>query len=101
MYDMQKSETTEENQEDADRGKRGPASKRSTGGTSNRTVNKRIRAREARVIDPEGRQLGIMPRELAMSKAFDMQMDPVEVSPEAQPPVCRIMDYGKFKYAQK
>lgn len=54
-----------------------------------------------RVIDPEGRQLGIMPPELALQKAQDSSLDLVEVSPEANPPVCRIMDYGKFKYAQK
>jgi translation initiation factor IF-3 len=64
-------------------------------------VNKRIRAREVRVIDAEGRQLGIMPPELALQKAMDAGFDLVEVSPEATPPVCRIMDYGKFKYAQK
>lgn len=64
-------------------------------------VNKRIRAREVRVIDPEGRQLGIMPPELALKKATDAGLDLVEVSPEAAPPVCRIMDFGKFKYAQK
>jgi len=64
-------------------------------------VNKRIRAKEVRVIDPEGRQLGIMPPELAMQKATDAGLDLVEVSPEATPPVCRIMDFGKFKYAQK
>ena len=53
------------------------------------------------MIDPEGRQLGIMPPEMAMQKAQDAGFDLVEVSPEANPPVCRIMDYGKFKYAQK
>ena len=64
-------------------------------------VNKRIRAREVRVIDPEGQQLGIMPPELAMQKAADLGLDLVEVSPESKPPVCRIMDYGKYKYSQK
>ncbi len=54
-----------------------------------------------RVIDPEGQQLGIMPPELALQKAQDLGLDLVEVSPEARPPVCKIMDYGKFKYAQK
>lgn len=64
-------------------------------------VNRRIRAREVRVIDPAGQQLGIMPPELAISKAIEFGLDLVEVSPEARPPVCRIMDYGKYKYAQK
>lgn len=79
------------------KGKRG--SKRP--GEPSLRVNHRIRAREVRVIDPEGRQLGIMPPELALQKAQDMDLDLVEVSPEARPPVCRIMDYGKFKYTQK
>ena len=64
-------------------------------------INRRIRAREVRVIDPEGQQLGIMPPELALSKAQELGLDLVEVSPDSRPPVCRIMDYGKFKYAQK
>ena len=79
------------------RGKRGP--RRSS--TPSLKVNRRIRAKEVRVIDAEGRQLGIMPPEMAMQKAQDSGLDLVEVSPEAVPPVCRIMDYGKFKYAQK
>jgi translation initiation factor IF-3 len=54
-----------------------------------------------RVIDPEGRQLGIMPPELALQKATDAELDLVEVAPESSPPVCRIMDYGKYRYAQK
>ncbi len=53
------------------------------------------------MIDPEGNQLGIMPPELALTKAMELGFDLVEVSPEARPPVCRIMDYGKFKYTQK
>ena len=57
--------------------------------------------REVRVIDHEGRQLGIMPPELALQKAKDFGLDLVEVSPDAKPPVCKIMDYGKFKYAAK
>ena len=64
-------------------------------------LNRRIRAREIRVIDAEGNQLGIMPPDLALAKAEDLGLDLVEVSPESRPPVCRIMDYGKFKYAQK
>jgi translation initiation factor IF-3 len=64
-------------------------------------INRRIRAREVRVIDPEGQQLGIMPPELALQKAIESGLDLVEISPEAKPPVCKIMDYGKYKYAQK
>jgi translation initiation factor IF-3 len=64
-------------------------------------VNRRIRSREVRVIDPEGNQLGIMPPEMALSKAVELGLDLVEISPDSRPPVCRIMDYGKFKYMQK
>lgn len=64
-------------------------------------INRRIRAREVRVIDPDGQQLGIMPPEMALAKASDLGLDLVEISPESRPPVCRIMDYGKFKYAAK
>ena len=64
-------------------------------------MNRRIRAKEIRVIDPEGQQLGIMPPDLALTKARDLGLDLVEVSPEAAPPVCRIMDYGKYKYSLK
>jgi translation initiation factor IF-3 len=54
-----------------------------------------------RVIDQDGQQLGIMPPHLALQKAAEHGLDLVEVSPESKPPVCRIMDYGKFKYTQK
>lgn len=64
-------------------------------------VNRRIRAREVRVIDPNGQQLGIMPPEMALQKAMDLGLDLVEVSPESRPPVCRILDYGKYKYSLK
>ena len=53
------------------------------------------------MIDQVGQQLGIMPPELALQKAADLGLDLVEVSPEAKPPVCKIMDYGKYKYALK
>lgn len=64
-------------------------------------VNRRIRIREVRVIDPDGNQLGILPTEEALRRAEDMGLDLVEVQPNARPPVCKIMDYGKFKYQQK
>lgn len=63
-------------------------------------VNREIRAREVRVIDPEGKQLGIMPLVEALRAAANADLDLVEVSPKSEPPVCRIMDFGKFKYQQ-
>jgi translation initiation factor IF-3 len=64
-------------------------------------TNRRIRARELRVIGPEGEQLGVLPLEAALAKAQEFGLDLVEVSPMAKPPVCKIMDYGKFKYETK
>jgi len=64
-------------------------------------TNRRIRARELRVIGPEGEQLGVIPLETALAKAAEFGLDLVEVSPMAKPPVCKIMDYGKFKYETK
>jgi len=63
-------------------------------------VNEQIRAEEIRVIDPNGKQIGIMPVRQALALAEEVGLDLVEVSPTAQPPVCRIMDYGKFRYEQ-
>ncbi len=54
-----------------------------------------------RVIDPEGKQLGILPLPEAIRAAENFELDLVEVSPKSEPPVCRIMDYGKFKYQQR
>jgi len=59
-----------------------------------------IRAREVRVIDDEGGQLGILGIGDALAVAEQRGLDLVEVAPDAQPPVCRIMDYGKYKYQQ-
>ena len=53
-----------------------------------------------RVIDPEGKQLGVLPVFEALRLAVNYDLDLVEVSPKSEPPVCRIMDYGKFKYQQ-
>jgi translation initiation factor IF-3 len=61
-------------------------------------MNERIRAREVRVIGDEGEQIGIMPPFEALKMAREKNLDLVEISPTAQPPVCRIMDYGKFLY---
>jgi translation initiation factor IF-3 len=63
-------------------------------------VNERIRAREVRLIDENGVQLGIMPSQDALRIARERDFDLIEVAPQAQPPVCRIMDYGKHKYEQ-
>ncbi|MFN3476015.1 MAG: translation initiation factor IF-3 [Candidatus Methylomirabilales bacterium] len=63
-------------------------------------VNEKIRVKEVRVINPDGIQLGIMPIQEALEKAYTMGLDLVEVAPEAKPPVCRIMDYGKYRYEQ-
>jgi translation initiation factor IF-3 len=73
------------------------------GGSSSRDArtNRRIKAREVRVVGPEGDQLGVLPIEQALARAQELGMDLVEVSPMAKPPVCKIMDYGKFKYLEK
>ncbi len=67
---------------------------------SNVRINREIRAREVRVIDPEGKQLGVIPLIEALRLAGGFELDLVEVSAKSDPPVCRIMDYGKFKYQQ-
>jgi len=61
-------------------------------------VNKGIRASQVRVVGSDGSQIGIMPIEEALNIAGDENLDLVEVSPDAKPPVCKIMDYGKYKY---
>ena len=63
-------------------------------------VNERIRIKEVRVISQDGTQLGILPIEQALQTAYEQHLDLVEVAPEARPPVCRIMDYGKYRYEQ-
>jgi translation initiation factor IF-3 len=63
-------------------------------------INREIRAREVRVIDSEGKQLGVLPLVEALRQAATVELDLVEVSSKTDPPVCRIMDYGKFKYQQ-
>lgn len=63
-------------------------------------VNERIRAREVRVIGPNGEQLGILNLRDALAKAQEVDLDLVEVAPTSAPPVCRIIDFGKYKYEQ-
>jgi len=61
-------------------------------------INEQIRISPVRVIDSDGEQLGIIPTKDAFEKAQSSGLDLVEVAPEAKPPVCRIMDYGKYRY---
>lgn len=61
-------------------------------------INEQIRISPVRVIDDAGNQLGIMPTRDALARAREIGLDLVEVSPDSKPPVCRIMDFGKFKY---
>lgn len=63
-------------------------------------VNERIRIREVRLIDDEGNQIGVIPTREALDMARERGLDLVEVAPNASPPVCRLMDYGKFRYEQ-
>jgi len=62
--------------------------------------NDRIRAREVRLVDADGSQIGIVSIEDALRRAQGRELDLVEVAPQASPPVCRIMDYGKFRYEE-
>lgn len=64
-------------------------------------MNERIRAREIRVIDADGNQLGVIAPYDALKRAREQNLDLVEISPNAVPPVCRIMDYGKYLYEQE
>ena len=61
-------------------------------------VNQRIRVPQVRLVDEGGEQLGILPTQEAMRLADERGLDLVEVAPTASPPVCRLMDYGRFKY---
>ena len=64
-------------------------------------INEMIRVREVRLIDEEGNQLGIVPTPEALRMAKDKGLDLVEVSPNANPPVCKILDYGKYRFEQE
>ena len=61
-------------------------------------MNDRIRSPQVRLVGPDGDQIGVVPTQEALRRARELDLDLVEVAPQAQPPVCRIMDYGKFKY---
>lgn len=64
-------------------------------------VNEKIRAREVRLIDASGEQLGVKSKQEALEIAQKRELDLVLVAPNAKPPVCRIMDYGKYRYEQQ
>lgn len=64
-------------------------------------VNRAIRAREVRLIGADGQQLGIMLTRDALATAEELELDLVEVAPNAEPPVCRLMDYGKYLYEKQ
>ena len=61
-------------------------------------INEEIRAKEVRLIDADGKQLGIVPLDEANFRAEEVHLDLVMISPNAEPPVCRLMDYGKYRY---
>ena len=64
-------------------------------------INEQIRVREVRLIDENGQNVGVVSKFDAIAKATEAGLDLVEISPEAQPPVCKIMDFGKFKYQEQ
>lgn len=61
-------------------------------------INEEIRAREVRLIDSEGEQVGVVSIDEAQNRAYDEELDLVLISPQAKPPVCKLMDYGKYRY---
>ena len=63
-------------------------------------LNEEIRDKEVRVISADGEQLGIMSAKEALKKAEEKNLDLVKIAPQAQPPVCKIMDYGKYRFEQ-
>ena len=68
---------------------------------TNTRINQAIRAKEVRLIGKDGSQLGIVSLQEALSKAQQAELDLVEIAPNSSPPVCRIMDFGKYLYQQK
>lgn len=67
---------------------------------SNLSINEQIRDKEVRLIGPDGAQMGIMSAREAMLKAQEAGLDLVKIAPQAKPPVCKIIDYGKYRYEQ-
>ncbi len=68
--------------------------------TKETQINEEIRDKEVRVIDTDGNQLGVMPVEEALRLAEERNTDLVKIAPQAKPPVCKIMDYGKYRFEQ-
>ena len=68
--------------------------------TNDLLINEEIRDREVRVIGQDGEQLGIMATSAALTLAEEKQLDLVKIAPQAKPPVCKIMDYGKYRFEQ-
>jgi translation initiation factor IF-3 len=69
--------------------------------TNRLATNTEIRAKEVRLVGPEGKQVGIVPLKIAIDAAKQMDLDLVEVAPQANPPVAKVMDYGKHLYDQE
>ena len=65
------------------------------------STNAEIRAKEVRLIGPDGKQIGVVPLKIAIEAAQQVDMDLVEVAPEANPPVAKVMDYGKFLFEEE
>ena len=63
-------------------------------------INEQIRDKEVRVIDSDGSQLGVMPGKKALELAEQKNLDLVKIAPQATPPVCKIIDYGKYRFEQ-
>jgi len=68
--------------------------------SSNLRINREINCPRVRLVGPDGQQIGIIPTREAMMRADELELDLVEIAPTADPPVCSLMDYGKFKYPQ-
>lgn len=64
-------------------------------------INEYIKAPEVRVIGPEGENIGVLKRDEALEKSRELGFDLIEISPKARPPICKIMDFGKYQYDQK
>ncbi len=64
----------------------------------NTRINQQISVPSVRLIDAEGEMVGVVPTRVALAKAAEVGLDLIEVSPNANPPVCKILDYGKYKY---
>ena len=69
-------------------------------GINDLMINEEIRDREVRVVDQNGEQLGVMPIRQALNLAEEQQLDLVKIAPQAKPPVCKLMDYGKYRFEQ-